>query len=867
MGNEDSTTSGKTIKERTVKKKAARSIVAPRTDEEIAGRESKRREPYAAMNRQPVSERETKVIKTPGGMKVREESGKGVKMVTAPIRLTWNEDTISPAQGTARKVQATGWPETPPAPKKSSKEMVRSRTASQGQDNKPSVQRQDIQQQSQMMPGQHQQSGQQPQQNLQKQLQSQHGSGQNGPKQQMSGNAGTQQNMGQKEPDRNMQQLPRIPETIEALKEMTGPLPDIKEELKRSNLMQQRYMPEAVRDKQSGALTVRPMKEGPQKGMQGQQRTITGGYGQPHSNVAGLASVKESNTGNTSVWNPVEQESMHLNKEGRKGADGGVTVPISMRDPEGTNTLTTVTNRIDREAVNEEIEHRGQRRILKTVVTTTTTTTYETVNDDDLREISTPPSETVTETVPGTPATGPAGQPPGRPGVRPAQRPGSRPGQRPQRPQNMRNPANRTGGPQGQRGSQNRRPMPNTGVMPGTGVNPATGNIPNTGVIPNPGSMQNTGVMPNPGNIPNTGVIPPPGNMQSTGVIPNQGNMPNKGSMTDRMMTGPQADRKPMSAMDKQLADIEKALGLSNDVSSPDTGNTGVINNTGITENGVNNVNNVNNNANVNGNVTGTANVNAKPGNNNDKQRLDEDIFKGIDTFSKSPTVNIDGNKGQRNKSAEYVILAIEGVVFVIVLCICMMIYSNIRKSNRSTDIVKTPAEETETSPVEDDMTIDTGSDGLEVQEAGAGDEIMSGDDTESGTSDDLTLTSSSDSVDVDNDNFTLRCTNVTVVLDSNNNPAALIYFTFVNKTSKLLSMSEVFPPSVTQNGEPCETYASLNEYPEEFYNKDTQISDGASIDCCYSVSLKDAVSPLQLTIHDNYDTFQDVGTTEIPLQ
>ena len=87
MGNEDSTTSGKTIKERTVKKKAARSIVAPKTDEEITGRESRRRESFAAMNRQPVSERESRVIKTPGGMKVREESGKGVKMVTAPIRL------------------------------------------------------------------------------------------------------------------------------------------------------------------------------------------------------------------------------------------------------------------------------------------------------------------------------------------------------------------------------------------------------------------------------------------------------------------------------------------------------------------------------------------------------------------------------------------------------------------------------------------------------------------------------------------------------------------------------------------------------------------------------------------------------------
>ena len=73
--------------------------------------------------------------------------------------------------------------------------------------------------------------------------------------------------------------------------------------------------------------------------------------------------------------------------------------------------------------------------------------------------------------------------------------------------------------------------------------------------------------------------------------------------------------------------------------------------------------------------------------------------------------------------------------------------------------------------------------------------------------------------------------------------------------------------PSVTQTGEPCDTFAAMEEYPEEYYNKDMQISDGSELSCAYAVSLKDAVSPISLTVHDNYDTFADVGTTEIALQ
>ena len=266
--------------------------------------------------------------------------------------------------------------------------------------------------------------------------------------------------------------------------------------------------------------------------------------------------------------------------------------------------------------------------------------------------------------------------------------------------------------------------------------------------------------------------------------------------------------------------------------------------------------------------MTGTGTAQGAAGTANPPgQTLDEDVFKGIDTFSKSPDMNITASDKEKRRSSEYTMLAIEAVIFVVILCVCVSIYSKIRKNDFSSDTETAVTEEGSAEAYEDDMTLDTGADGLEVQEAGLDDEILSEEGTDSGSTDDITLTTPSDSVDVENDSFSLRCTNVTVVLDSEGNPAALIYFTFVNKTSKLLAMSEVFPPSVTQNGEPCETFASLDEYPEEFYNKDSQVSDGTSIDCCYAVALKDAVSPIRLTIHDNYETFSDVGTTEIPLQ
>ena len=124
-----------------------------------------------------------------------------------------------------------------------------------------------------------------------------------------------------------------------------------------------------------------------------------------------------------------------------------------------------------------------------------------------------------------------------------------------------------------------------------------------------------------------------------------------------------------------------------------------------------------------------------------------------------------------------------------------------------------------------------------------------------------------SGSVNVDNDNFALTCYKVQIVRDVDGNPAALIYFHFTNKTSEPLSMSDVFPPSVRQGDYDCETFATLEDAPEELYNRDLQISDGQSVECCYAVKLHDTMDTLTLTIHDNHDTFTDIGSVDIPLR
>ena len=120
--------------------------------------------------------------------------------------------------------------------------------------------------------------------------------------------------------------------------------------------------------------------------------------------------------------------------------------------------------------------------------------------------------------------------------------------------------------------------------------------------------------------------------------------------------------------------------------------------------------------------------------------------------------------------------------------------------------------------------------------------------------------------VNVESEDFTLTCTKVQLVMDADNQTAAVVYFTFVNKTDTPLAMSAVFPASVKQNGTDCLEDTNLTDTPAEIANKDMQVSGGQSVDCAYAFKLSDQTSPLTLTIHDNYSTFQDIGSTEIPI-
>ena len=121
-------------------------------------------------------------------------------------------------------------------------------------------------------------------------------------------------------------------------------------------------------------------------------------------------------------------------------------------------------------------------------------------------------------------------------------------------------------------------------------------------------------------------------------------------------------------------------------------------------------------------------------------------------------------------------------------------------------------------------------------------------------------------SANVDNENFSVTCTKVSITTDTNGGPVAVIYFTFVNKTDSPLSMSQVFAPALTQNGMTLASSDSLVDIPAEMSNKDTQLSNGESVECAYAFTLQDSTSALTLIMHDNYETFSDIGSTEIPI-
>jgi len=125
---------------------------------------------------------------------------------------------------------------------------------------------------------------------------------------------------------------------------------------------------------------------------------------------------------------------------------------------------------------------------------------------------------------------------------------------------------------------------------------------------------------------------------------------------------------------------------------------------------------------------------------------------------------------------------------------------------------------------------------------------------------------SESGNINVDNDNFALTCTKISISTDTSGNPAALVYFTFVNRTDTPLSMSQVFAPGFKQSGIDLPSNAELADAPAEIGNKDVAVSSGQSIECGYAVALQDTTSEITITMHDNYETFSDIGSTVVPI-
>ena len=180
----------------------------------------------------------------------------------------------------------------------------------------------------------------------------------------------------------------------------------------------------------------------------------------------------------------------------------------------------------------------------------------------------------------------------------------------------------------------------------------------------------------------------------------------------------------------------------------------------------------------------------------------------------------------KKNQTTSIIILSVEVVVFIALVCLFFVLKSKIDKSDSSA----------------------------------AGEQTTASGETSDGGA-------TSNGVNVESSEFSLTCSRVNLAKDNDDNPVALIFFTFVNKTDNALSMSAVFPPSLTQNGAACADATNIADSPAEIANRDTAVSGGQSIECCYGFVLQDLTSPITLTIHDNYSTFTDIGSTTINLQ
>lgn len=123
-----------------------------------------------------------------------------------------------------------------------------------------------------------------------------------------------------------------------------------------------------------------------------------------------------------------------------------------------------------------------------------------------------------------------------------------------------------------------------------------------------------------------------------------------------------------------------------------------------------------------------------------------------------------------------------------------------------------------------------------------------------------------SGNINVENDNFTLTCTKISITQDVSGAPVAVVYFDFTNKTDQALSMSNVFTPSFSQAGATLMSTSALADTPAELVNSTTAISGGQTLTCAYAVTLNNTDSELTITMDDVYETFSTIGSVTVPL-
>lgn len=106
-----------------------------------------------------------------------------------------------------------------------------------------------------------------------------------------------------------------------------------------------------------------------------------------------------------------------------------------------------------------------------------------------------------------------------------------------------------------------------------------------------------------------------------------------------------------------------------------------------------------------------------------------------------------------------------------------------------------------------------------------------------------------SEKISINNDRFTVKYLKTETIKDQGK-PAALVYFTYKNKTDTPQTIHDVLQLECSQNGVECELSAlqKTNKYIE---NTGKNLKDGAELKVCITILLEDQKSDLEIRALD----------------